>query len=298
MVRTSLAVGEHADLVGFVVGDGPVRLTDLERDVLVLFAVQIVTERRAVDVGVDVHRGAWGVVVLGSPVRVLVVDPVPRADHRRVGGDDHAPFGVGLVRDGFVEVGDDDHADAERAAVLQQAAAGGLEVDRGLIARRHGGEAGRLARRHAGGARGEHRHRVGVAIAELLHRLPRRAVRRQDARDRLAAVADHRHVGERAAGGRHPDRACGVDVIGAGCGYDGQRGRLRRRGFRLGTRWNQGRGDDGAAARTPVDVATEHAAGDDGEDGEGGDQPGHAVTTRRQRNSQIFRHQPDDEHSS
>src|SRR5262249_4343041 len=176
-----LAVLEDADLFGVVVGDGDVRVANLERDVLVLLTVEPGADRDAIEAGRDVDRSAWRVVLLGPPVGGLVVDPVPRPDDGWVCRDDEVAFGVGLVGDRFVEHRDDDGAHTVGRAVFQQAARGVLEIDLGLVAGAEGGEAGGLARRHAAGAAGGGLQGVGGPVAGLAGGLPGLGVGGHDA---------------------------------------------------------------------------------------------------------------------
>ena len=196
---------------------------------MVLLAVEAVAEPRAVDLGGHGDGCARGVVLLRSPMCGLVVDPVPRADDARVGGDAQVPLGGGPVGDRCVEACDDDGADAVRAAVLDRGAGGGVEIDRGLVVRRQGGEARGLAGRHAAGSAGADRHGVGASVAELAGRIPPLLAPCQDAGDRLAGFVDHRDVADGAGEGGDPDGAGGVDVLGARRRDDGQRRRFDRR---------------------------------------------------------------------
>ena len=77
-----------------------------------------------------------------------------------------------LSVDRLVEMRDDDGADAVSAAVLDRGACGGVEIDRGLVVRRQGGEARGLAGRHAAGSAGGDGHGVGAPVAELAGRMP------------------------------------------------------------------------------------------------------------------------------
>src|SRR6185312_11255761 len=88
-----LAVFEDADLFGAVVSDRDMGVADPERHVLVLLAVEPVADRDAVEAGRDVDCSAGCVVLLGPPVGGLVVDPVPRPEHRWVRGDDEVAIG-------------------------------------------------------------------------------------------------------------------------------------------------------------------------------------------------------------
>ena len=195
MVRTSLPLSKTLTCLVVSSAIGDVRVADLERHVLVLFAVEPVAERDAVEVGRDGDGCARRVILFGPPVRGLVVDPVPRPGGRGVGGDDEVTFGVGLVVDGLVELRDDDGADAVGRAILQQAARGGFEIDLGLVTGGQGGEAGRLARWHAAGPAGGDRHGVGAAVAELSGRLPHLPSGVMHAGDYLAGVTAHLYFG-------------------------------------------------------------------------------------------------------
>ena len=226
-----LAVLVDLDLLVGVVGDGDVRGADGEGDLLVLRAVEVVTELGAVDAGVDGDLGARGVVLLRTPVRGLVVDPVPGAQGLGLGGDLHPVLGGGLVGDRLVEARDDHHADAVGGTVLQRGVVRAVEVDAGLVAGGHSGESRGLAGRHTAGSAGVDLQRVGAPVAERGGRLPGPGVGGEDAGDLLASVVDHRHArhGAGVGGDHHPGQRVN---LGVGLGHDAEFGRLGGRRLR------------------------------------------------------------------
>ena len=145
------------------------------------------------------------------------------------GGDVEVLLGGGLVGDRFVEVGDDDGADAVRRAVLEQATRRWCRDTPRSGCGGQGGEAGRLAGRHPAGAAGGDGQGVGAPVAELGGRLPGLGVGGHDAGDGLAGVVDELHGVEGPAVGGDEDAAAGADVGGTGRGLDRERRRHDRR---------------------------------------------------------------------
>ncbi len=140
-VHDDARVGDDLDAVRGNLGLDHLPAADLDLQRHVLRAVGAVAERHPVELGVDVDRGARGVVLAGAPVHAgalrLVGQPGPAALDRRVGGDGDGLLDGGLVADRRVELDDDGRRDTDGLAVGQ------LESPVDRLGGRHGGELGR-----------------------------------------------------------------------------------------------------------------------------------------------------------
>lgn len=83
-------------------------VTDPERHPSVFLAVTAIAEGGSVDVRGGLDGCSGRVVMLGPPVGVLLVDPIPGTLNHRGGCDRQAPLRCGAIGDWFVEVRDHD----------------------------------------------------------------------------------------------------------------------------------------------------------------------------------------------
>ncbi len=170
--------------------------------------------------------------MLRSPVRVLVVDPIPGTLDFGVGGHGQLSLGGGTIGDLLVEVRHDHRSDAVGAAVAQRGLRRGGEGHLGLIGRLQRGERRNLFGCNATDAATADRQRVGAPVAQRDGGLPHGVVRGHDAVDRFAALVDHVDTRQGPVLGFDHDRRDGVDVTRVGAGGDRYLGRPS--GFRGG----------------------------------------------------------------
>ena len=208
------AVVEDADLLGDVVGDGQVCRTDVDGRVRIGLTVEAVAELETEHVEVHVDPGARRVVVLGTPLRDGVADPVPRTLHRRVGAHDHVLLGQDLVGDRLVEMGLDDAGHAIAHVGIGGEPALNFDVGVHIVGGHQGAEIRGPRQRDPAGALAVDRHGVGAGEVQSLGRRPRGAAVADGAFDGVTPVIAQRNTGDLAVDDIHHRLVQRTDVLG------------------------------------------------------------------------------------